>query len=133
MDLDVVELGWIKKAVDEAVIIGITDKNGDIIYVNKLFCEVSQYSAEELIGKNHRILKSGYHPLEFYQELWKTITAGKTWRGEIKNMAKDGSHYWVKTVIVPILGVDGKPEHFVAIRTVITELKELQKILELQK
>lgn len=133
--LDVIrELRWIKEAMEESSIIAITDRDGNITYANKMFCELSKYSQEELLGQNHRILKSGHHPPEFYEEMWKVISQGKVWRGIIKNKAKDGSYYWVKTVIVPILGDNGKPESYISIRTDITEQLEFQeKNLKLQK
>ncbi len=119
----------IKKALDESVIIAVTDESGAILYVNEQFCNISKYSKEELIGQNHRILKSGFHSPEFYSSLWKTISDGEIWRGELKNTAKDGSHYWVKTVIVPILSKSGTKE-YVAIRTDITARKELEEKLQ---
>ncbi|MFQ5476395.1 MAG: ATP-binding protein [Nitrosopumilus sp.] len=119
----------IKKAIDDSIIIAVTDEDGKIIHVNDRFCKVSKYPKEELLGKNHRILKSGFHPPEFYSSIWKTISNGETWRGEIKNKAKDGSFYWVKTVIVPSLSKDGKKE-YIAIRTEITARKELEEKLQ---
>lgn len=127
---------WIRMALDETSIVAITDANGDIVYVNKMFCKISKYSEAELLGKNHRILKSGLHTPAFYHGLWSTITSGKIWRADIKNKAKDGSHYWVRTTIVPILDENNNPKRYVSIRTDITEIKELRdKIqqLELQK
>ena len=120
-----------KKALDYASIVAITDKDGMITYVNDKFCKISKYSRDELIGQNHRILKSGYHPESFYKGIWKAITSGNVWHGDIKNTAKDGSYYWVKTGIVPILGKDGKPEQFIAIRIDITKQKEVEKDLRL--
>lgn len=123
------EIPNIKKILDEFALISITDKNGTITYANDMFCKVSKYSKEELLGQNHRILKSGYHPPEFYEDLRKTISSGKIWKNDIKNMAKDGSFYWVKTTIIPILDNKGKPEQYTSIRVDITKQKELEKNL----
>ncbi len=99
----------------------ITDKNGIIIYANKKFCELSKYHLSELIGKNHRILKSEFHPPEFYHNMWNTISHGEIWKGNVKNKAKDNSYYWVKTTIFPIMNNDGKITEYVSIRVDIIE------------
>lgn len=107
----------------------VTDIEGNIIFANKKFCDISQYSEQELIGQNHRIIKSGFHTKEFYKDLWSTITSGKTWYGEFKNKAKDGSYFWNKQMIMPRFDNKKTICGYISIGTDITTEKELSEKL----
>ncbi|MCW5910055.1 MAG: PAS domain-containing protein [Cyclobacteriaceae bacterium] len=112
------------KIINSLAIVSRADVRGDITYVNDEFVKWSKYTREEVMGKNHRLLKSGDQDDAIFADLWKTISRGKTWRGEIKNKAKDGSYYWVDAIIAPVLGADGKPKEYIAQRFVINDKKD---------
>ncbi|MBK1695055.1 response regulator receiver protein [Chromatium weissei] len=134
------ELNDLKKAIDRHAIVSVANADGSIISVNAKFCEVSGYQREELIGRNHRLIKSGYHPPTLFEGMWRTLTSGHIWQGEVQNRRKDGRPYWVQATIAPILNAQGQPERYVSIRTDITEQKRLLgeqkrqgRLLELQR
>lgn len=126
-EISALDLQGVLQALDKLVIVSATDTEGTITYANNKFTEVSKYSREELLGQNHRILKSGAHTAEFYENLWRTISSGEIWRGVIKNKAKDGSFYWVDTSITPIFNNDSKVVRYITVRLPITEQKELEE------
>ncbi len=105
----------------------ITDKNGNIEYVNPTFTQVSGYSAREVLGKNPRILKSGKNPERVYKELWETITKGKIWHGQLINKKKDGTLFWEEATISPLFDKDGNIQYFLALKEDITERKKLEQ------
>ncbi len=99
----------------------ITDRDGTIEYVNPMFCELTGYSREEAIGSNPRVLKSGVHDAEFYADLWKTLTSGHAWHGEMCNRKKNGELYWEQVSIAPIRDAANDITHYVSVKDDITE------------
>ncbi|MCS6822131.1 MAG: PAS domain S-box protein [Microscillaceae bacterium] len=126
------QLANLMNALENSTILSITDRKGRIIKANKQFCEISKYTLSELLGQDHRIINSGYHSKEFWANMWKTITQGKVWQGEVKNKAKDGSYYWVHSVNNPIFDTEGNIVQFFSIRFLITERKEAEEKIKAQ-
>jgi len=124
------ELSSYLKAIDQYALVSATDPSGKIIKVNEKFCQVSGYSRDELLGQDHRIVNSGTHPKEFFNDLWQTIASGNIWRGEICNRAKDGSLYWVESTIVPLTNSNGTIERYISVRVDVTERKYNEAKLE---
>ncbi len=115
-----------KFAIDQHAIVSICDLAGNITYANDRLCEISGYSREELMGKNVELLNSGVHPPEFYKEVWGRLENGQVWSGESCNRSRSGSVYWVVSTIVPLLGENGLPDRYIAIRTDISESKRIE-------
>ncbi len=123
-------IGYIQ-AIDQHALVSVTDSFGCIIQANAKFCAISGYSREELLGHDHRIVNSGKHSCAFFAEMWKVITRGETWHGEICNRAKDGTLYWVDSSIVPLKDVDGKIVRYISVRVDITKRKESEQHIQI--
>lgn len=124
------KLNDLRNALDESSIVAITDNKGVIKFVNDKFCEIFQYSREELIGNTHRIINSGTHSKEFFHEMWETIRQGGIWKGDVRNRSRDGSIHWVSTTIVPLMNGGTTPHQYVAVRSDITDRKQAEAALE---
>lgn len=127
------ELKDVQNAIDVFATISITDQDGKILYVNDLFCEISKFTRDELLGQTHSLVNSGYHSQEYFTTMWETITKGKVWSGEVRNRAKDGEIWWSNSTVIPFLGKDGKPYQYIAIRTDITDRKRIEEELQNEK
>jgi len=118
-----------EQAIEHNILLSITNRDGIIMSANKKFCEISKYSEEELVGKNHDVINSGYHPRAFFDDIWHTILTGKTWNGEIKNKSKDGTYYWIDAVIVPVPDDKNYISEFFLLGVVISGSKEAEGAL----
>ena len=126
------ELSEFKLALDQSAIVAITDAKGVITYVNNRFCQVSGYAPNELLGRTHRVVNSGQHSPDFFQDLWRTISSGEIWRGEICNRTKAGDLYWVESTIVPFVNDQGRPFQYLTIRFDITDRKQAENTIRQQ-
>jgi PAS domain S-box-containing protein len=140
MNIEQSSVGDLKKhwqnqihALDQSAIVAVTDLQGVITYVNPKFCELSEYTREELVGQTHALINSSYHNATFFKDMWGTITQGKVWRGEVRNRAKSGRIYWVDTTIVPIKNDQGRVEQYTAIRYDVTDRKLAEETIERDK
>ncbi len=124
------EMAYQRYALEQSVLLDVTAPDGCISYVNDYFCKATGYAREELVGRDHRLLRSGVHDKSFFTALWSTIAAGQIWRGEICNRARDGSLIWLDTTITPQCDDQGRILRYTAIRKVITERKKAEKALE---
>jgi len=129
----ILELSYLQQGLNQHSIVSIADLDGRITYVNEKFVETTGYTKEEVLGQNHRILKSGIHTPAFYEEMWKQLTLGKMWHGEITNRTKGGELYTVLSTIIPILNSDGLPQRYLSVRTDITQIKQLNMELESER
>ncbi|WP_151704050.1 ATP-binding protein [Nitrincola alkalilacustris] len=129
LQVAMLELQQRQAAIDEHAIVSITDIRGDIIYINRKFIDITGYTPEELIGFNHRLINSQYHPQAMFAGLWSTISSGGTWSGEIRNRSKDGLYYWVKATIMPLRNLQGQIDRYISVRTDITHAKALEERL----
>lgn len=126
-------LHFYKSALDQVAIVAITDRKGKITFANEKFSAISGYERDDLLGQDHRILNSKHHSKQFFVEMWKTIRSGSIWHGEIKNVRKDGSFYWVDTTVIPMKDESGCIDSYTAIRFDITQRKMMEDMLIKQR
>jgi two-component system, sensor histidine kinase and response regulator len=124
------DLAHQKFALDQHAIVSIADVNGNITYANDKFCQISGYVRAELLGRSHRLINSGTHHRSFFDDMWSTILAGRVWHGEVCNRNKAGDLFWVNSTLVPLRDDNGKPTFFIAIRTDITERKQMESSIK---
>jgi PAS domain S-box-containing protein len=120
-------------AINQHAIVSYADADGNITYVNDRFCTISGYTRDEMLGQNHRLVKSGMHSPEFYRQMWSAISSGRVWQGELCNRSKDGRLYWVESTITPFLDGAGKPYQYISIRTDITHVKQAESALRVSE
>jgi polar amino acid transport system substrate-binding protein len=120
------ELQCREKALNDHAVVCLTDAQGRILRVNDRFARISGYSAEELIGQTHRLIKSDLHDKAYYQALWRTIQQGDTWYGEFCNHKRTGERFWVSASITPLPDKQGRPERYLGICTDITPQKQAE-------
>lgn len=116
-------------AIRTQFIVSITDAEGVIVEVNDAFCAISQFSREELLGATHRVINSRQHEHGFFESMWRQLAQGESWRGDICNRAKDGTLYWVDSVIAPFKDEEGRITHYLSIRSEITQRKQQEEAL----
>ncbi|MES2310648.1 MAG: PAS domain-containing protein, partial [Verrucomicrobiota bacterium] len=123
----------LSEALYEHSMVSVTSKSGEILYVNASFCEVSNYTEAELIGKPHRIVRSDFHSPIFFKTLWETILRGEVWKGEIKNRCRNGQNYWVQCTIIPLRDKKGEIQQFLSLQTDITAHKQKAELYAVEK
>lgn len=120
------QLKSIRDALNRSVIVSVTNIKGEIIEVNSMFCKVSGYSEEELLGQDHRLVNSGHHPRKFWRKMWADLKKGHSWRAEVCNRKKNGELYWVDSVMNPVYNEDRKLHRILSIRYLITDRKHME-------
>ncbi|MBF0613754.1 MAG: PAS domain S-box protein [Magnetococcales bacterium] len=124
-------LEYLQAALDEQILMSVTDPEGTIIHANHKLVQVSRFSKEEILGKNHKIFDSSYHPKSFFKEMWRTIQSGRIWRGEIRNRKKNGELFWIDCAIVPFLTPAGRPFQYITVASDITDRVQTEARLDL--
>ena len=119
-----------KYAIDQHSILATTDVEGTILDANDLFCEISEYSKDDLIGRNHRILNSGNKTKDYWKSMYRDLAKGFIWKDQILNKTKSGRLYWVDSTIVPIMDKKNKPRKYIAVRTDLSLQKTLLEKIE---
>jgi PAS domain S-box-containing protein len=122
----------LREALNEHCIVAMVNLQGNITFANEKFCQITGYAEQELLGKNPRLVNSGYHPKSFFSHLWKSITTGKVWHDDIQNKNKNGEFYWVSATVFPLINRHGKPSNYLSIQTDITQRKKIEEQVRFQ-